>query len=121
MTTVHETLATVLARKWGVATTVNVNPAGNNVPTNVVTIMKNNPNRLAWILVNLGSTVILVAPLRAASATFGIQIPPNGGSIALLADEDFDMTGYEWTAISIGGGNQIFSIEVLTNPMGGGI
>jgi hypothetical protein len=117
MTTSHETLATVLARRWGVATTVNISPASAQLNSQSSQLFKQNPNRLAWILVNLSTTDVFVTPLFRATATRGIRVPSNGGFMSLLADEDLDMVGYEWFAIASLDLSPIFWLEVLTNPM----
>lgn len=113
-----ETLRSVLDRKWGVATTTQSSKPGDNIGGGSQVIFKQNGNRLAAVFVNLSALNVFLAPLLPATTAFGIWIPPYGGSLVLLADEDFDLTGYEWQGITdtIGGGAAYLSLEVLTAP-----
>ena len=73
-------------------------------------ILKNNPDRLTFTVVNLGATSMYVAWDRDVLATHGIYIAPNGGSFAMTADEDGELVGYELFGISITSANDIYTI-----------
>jgi len=77
-----------------------------------VTLLQNNPDRLGFIVVNLGATAMYVAWDPTVSATHGIYIAPNGGSFSMTADEDGELAGWELYGIAITSDNDIFIVEM---------
>lgn len=65
-------------------------------------ILKQDPRRVAFTLINLGAAAIFVRPMRAAATTAGIQIAA-GGSMSVTVRDDFHLAALEWHAISPGG------------------
>jgi len=78
--------------------------------TTVTSILPNNPDRLAVLLVNLGATAMYVAWDREVGADHGVYVAPEGGSFALIADEDGELVGYELFGIAITNANDIFTM-----------
>ncbi|MBA7578135.1 hypothetical protein ES708_19991 [subsurface metagenome] len=76
----------------------------------MTSIVPNNPDRLGFIIVNLGATAMYVAWDRGVLASHGILIAPNGGSFTMIADEDGELVGYELFGISITSANDIFTM-----------
>lgn len=108
-------LADIIQRTFGVATRTRVSDAGATIGVAISTILRQNPNRLAATIINLGGSAIYVAPLGAPSATRGIRLAPTGGSVILKWDEDFDVLGYEWAAIADAAGIAYFAIEIIAD------
>lgn len=111
-------LAHLIERQLGVATRHRVSDAGATVGVAATRILRQNPNRLAATLINLGAAAIYVAPLGAPSATRGIRLAPTGGSLVLRWEEDLDLLGYEWSAIADAAGTAYFLIEILADVGG---
>ena len=100
-------------RKFGVSTRAIQDPVTVLCPFAAsATILRNNPDRLGYIVVNLGTTAMYVAWDSTVSATHGVYVAPNGGSFSLIADEDGDLVGWELFGISITSDNDIFIVEV---------
>lgn len=59
------------------------------VSTTVAEILRNDPERVGWLLVNTGLVELEIAWLRPATAPSAIFIPPNGGSLTVNVREDF--------------------------------
>ena len=101
-----------LFKKLGVQTKANINPVVSSVGTSATKILNNNPDRLAWILINLGTEEIYVAFESDVSSNKGILVDKNGGFLVLTVDEDFHLVGYEVWAISPSTTNNIYIVEV---------
>lgn len=84
--------------------------------TTVTDLLKNNPDRLSFLLVNLGTTAMYVAWDRGVLATHGIYIAPNGGSFGLSADEDAELVGMALFGISITSANDIYCMVTEGEP-----
>lgn len=107
-----KTLTELLRERFGVQVGHRINPLVSTVGTGATALVGNNPNRLALVIINLSANVIYVAPDFQVSTTRGIRLSPNGGQIALVWDEDFNIVGYEWVGISDVGTNAVFVLEV---------
>jgi hypothetical protein len=109
------TLKDLLEKQFGVKTRVVINPMDvTAVGTSVTQILGNNPNRLAWMLVNLSPNDLYIAFERDVSVDKGIYLSPTGGTVKFLWNEDFELTGYEVWAVSTGADSAIYLVEVVT-------
>lgn len=59
------------------------------VTATVGEILRNDPERLSWLLVNTGSVDLEVAWSRPATGVDSIPIQANGGSLSVNVREDF--------------------------------
>lgn len=106
-------LADLLRDQFGVKTRPRVNPVVSQVETVATKLADNNPNRLALIVINLGTTAMYIGLDSEVSAEKGIYVGANGGSLALIWNEDFDMVAWEWFAVAITSANKVYVIEVV--------
>lgn len=72
-----------------------------------------NDDRVAFLIVNLGVNVAYILNAQDVSATNGILIGANGGSINTIYSEDFFLVGEAWYGIAPAGAVNILVIEVL--------
>ena len=77
-------------------------------------VLPNNPNRLAWILVNLSENTVYLALKSDVSSSSGIRLDANGGSAGMVWDEDFDVTGWAIYGVAADVNSAIFAYEVVT-------
>ena len=106
-------LADFVLRKFGVSTRAIQDPVTVLCPFAAsATLLRNNPDRLGFILVNLGVTAMYVAWDSTVSATHGIFIAPNGGSFGMGADEDGELVGWELHGRSVTSDNDIFIVVI---------
>ncbi len=103
-------LADYVKKKWGFAVHSRENPVTAVVGAGVTRILNNNADRLGAIIVNYDAVLMRVAPSRSVSATYGLPLDPSGGFIALEAEADGEMVGYEWFVYSDAGGT-IYILE----------
>ena len=104
----------LLERVYGVKTTHSINPEVAQVETTLTKILSFNPKRVSFILINLGANFLTVAPDPLVSATRGIYLVPNGGTLSMVWTEDFEMPTFEWFGIADTAACEIFVMEVLT-------
>jgi len=83
------------------------------VGTSVTRILRADPDRVAVILLNLGGNDLYISPDEAPSATRGIYVGANGGSVVMLWNEDLILVGNEWFGVAPGGTTQIFTVELV--------
>lgn len=107
-------LAGLLLERFKVKTRAIENPLVTSVGTTATLALANNPNRLAWILVNLSANIIYIALSNLVSPSYGIYLDPNGGVASMVWDEDFQATGWAIWAIAPAGASAVYSMEVVT-------
>lgn len=59
-------------------------------------ILKQDPERISFTIVNLGSVNVMVAPTQLVSANLGILLDPFGGWITTTFEEDGALPTIEW-------------------------
>lgn len=106
-------LADLIRKQFGVETYVRVNRLVTELETTVLLVVPNDPNRVSLFLVNLSTYTMYFAWDNAPSSARGVRVAPNGGTLRLVWDEDFDITGWEIWGIAAGASADIFTVEIL--------
>lgn len=107
-------LASILEETFKTKTRAVENPLITSVGVTAAQILANNPNRLAWVIVNMSANTIYLAFSNAVSATRGIILAPNGGSASMVYNEDFQPTGWAVWALASGAASAVYAYEVVT-------
>ena len=94
--------------KYGVSTVKEYSFTVYDTP---VLILKNNPKRFEFVVVNLGSQPCNIAFSPSVSLTFGISVPANGGIVSMRVEEDGQATCQEIYAISNAIGTTLYVQE----------
>ena len=106
-------LADYVFKKFGVGTRAIQDPVAVLCPFAAsAVLLQNNPDRLGFIIVNLGATAMYVAWDSTVSATHGIYVAANGGSFAMVADEDGELVGWELFGRAVTSDNDIFIVTI---------
>lgn len=79
-----------------------------------VRLVQNNPNRVEFTVVNLGTDSVFVSTSNQVSSSNGILIPANGG-MTVLVEEDGEVAGYDWYVIANSGTQQLFVQEEVAD------
>ena len=104
----------LLAQQWGANLDFEENPVTASVGVTDVVILKNNPRRLALIIINLSANTVYVRPgSNAASATAGIVLISGGGSLTMDPISDFNLASLEWHAIASGAASSIYVLGLI--------
>lgn len=108
------TLADLLMERFKVRTRAVENPRPTVTGAAAILVLSNNPNRLGIAMINLGANPIYVGLEGDTSATKGIRLDANGGSVSMIWDEDFQTVGWAWWAISPDGASRLYVLEVVS-------
>lgn len=76
-------------------------------------VVRGNPARIGFTLVNTGSLVATVQPRRAPVAGVGIRIEPNGGALIVNWEEDGEVVAWPWFGTATGGNSDAWLLETL--------
>jgi len=88
-------VAELIEKRFGMVTRANANPLVDEVNIAITRVLPNNPNRLAWIILNLSANNVFIALDNDCSPAHGILLTPNGGSATMIYEEDFEATCWE--------------------------
>ena len=106
-------LQELIETQYGVKTDIKINPLASQIETTVTNLLKPDPNRLAWTLINLGATACYVAFTPDVSTTKGVYVAALGGVFSLLWNEDFSLVVFPVYGIAVDAANAIYLVEVL--------
>lgn len=101
----------MLVNLFGIGTYERVNPVTDASAAAAAVVAHANPMRAMLLIVNLSANNVYIAPDNQVAADHGIYIAPNGGSVLLQWDRDFELCAREWWIISPAGASDIFVIE----------
>ena len=99
-------------KRFGFPTRAVENPVVAAVGTSALTVLRNNPDRVFWLVVNLSTNVVYVALARDVAATKGIRLDPNGGWTSMSVEEDGEAVAYEVFAKATGASSAIYVLEM---------
>lgn len=107
------TLHELLQAYFGLNTTYHRNPLVAQCAATLTRLISTNPNRLSLLLVNAGANRIYVSPSNQVAVGAGIILVPNGGTLSLTWDRDFEFVTSEFYGIGDGGVSNVEIIEVV--------
>ena len=99
---------------YGVKSTHKKSNTGYTVGATAVEMLKNNPNRVSFIVVNLSGNSLYMSTSPDVSSANGIYISPNGGRMILQWDVDFELVSQQWYGIATGAGSAVFILENIS-------
>ena len=102
-------LRELLADELGVATDSEVTSAQAGVAS--ARLMRQDGNRIAWLLQNLSAANLVIRLDREATLTAGIILAPNEWR-SMVYHEDFDLVGREWHVIASAAAADYYLLEV---------
>jgi len=70
-------------------------------------------DRVALLVMNLGSNNVYMALSSAVSSTTGILLAPNGGLVAFAVRDDFTLPSRAWWLIATVGSSQLYVLELM--------
>ena len=85
----------------------------SSVGTASVVAARNDPGRVALVIVNLSANTITVRPVNPATTTQGIRLGANGGAVAQNWQDDLILPALVWNAIASGANSDIFIVEAI--------
>lgn len=109
-------LHSIINERFGVRTRQAENRETVAMTTTAAIILRNDSSRLAVLIINLGPNEVLIRPNGLPSATVGMLAGPNGGSITLTVEEDFNLVGLEFQGIAAAGTSTLYILETVIEP-----
>jgi len=106
-------LADLIQRRFGVKTSTVKSPASTTVGTTVEKKLSVNPNRLAWLIVNLSANIVYLGWDNQVSSSRGIALAPAGGNAVCTPEEDFELPSEEVYLVASGAGSAVFIVEIV--------
>ena len=82
------------------------------VGTGVSTIIGGNPDRLGLLILTLSSNTLYVSIDNSVSATNGIRLGANGGSVALNVTDDGMIQTRTWYGLATGAGSSVYVLDL---------
>lgn len=79
-----------------------------------IRVAKANGNRLALLFVNLSASDIYISPIPGVSSTFGIFVPPLGGTFSISLYTDLILPSLEWYVVASADNSNYFAVEQLS-------
>lgn len=104
----------MLEALYGVKTYRKMSPFDTTVADTAEIVMDSNPMRLSFVIFNLSANPVFIAPSNTVDAHNGFYLAPNGGSIAVSWDIDFELASDRWYAIAPAGASEIFTLENIS-------
>ena len=99
-------------KRFGFPTRAVENPVTDTVKTTLTEILKNNPDRVFWLAVNLSDNEGYVALSEEVSDTHGIRLDAHGGYASMSAEEDGEAVAYAVYAVNITLEGKWFILEI---------
>lgn len=103
----------LIERELGVKTSSRQSDPASTISQAAVVIFKPDPRRLFFLFVNMGTGTIFLAPRPGVSATDGIFIPANGGTLSSSFRDDFILPALEWSGLGADANIPFYTLEVL--------
>lgn len=108
-----QTVASYIEKRWG--TRVRLVPLQTiAVLTTATRVVKNNPRRFQLTVLNQGTGSVFIGWDNGVTTANGLLLPPAGGSLSLVVDEDAELITYEMLAIAAAAGNNLSVWEIET-------
>lgn len=82
------------------------------VGTAVSTVIGSNPDRLGLLILNLSANTVYVSIDNSVSATNGIRLGANGGSVSLNVTDDGMIQTRTWYGLATGAGSSVYVLDL---------
>ncbi len=105
-------LEVLISQRFGIPTRPVINRLVSDADSAAKECLPNNPNRVAFVVVNFSANNVWILPRGDVSSTQGIPVPANGGTVVSLWDEDFHLTGMSWHCIASADDSAIMTLEI---------
>ena len=109
-----QTLDQLLTNEYGVNTHLSPDTKVVAVGVTVTALCGNSPNRVGLTFINLSGANIYVMTDNLVSASRGILLTANGGTLSLDWRTDFALVGYDWYALATGAASNLQVIALET-------
>lgn len=103
----------MVTERFGRPVTPFENRTVSQVGNTAIEILRQDPDRLGFVIINLSVNDLYIGPFQNVSATKGIKIPPSGGSAVIIWDEDFESVGKQWYGLASAAASAVLTTEYI--------
>lgn len=103
----------MLEREYGINTRMQRNFLTDVVGVLPIRVLSNNPDRLAWTIINLSGSDIALNFDRNVAALNCILLGSGGGGVNFVWHEEFELVGTEVWALAPLAGCNILALEII--------
>ena len=112
------TIRDLLEARLGTRFTPFTNRVVSSVGTSVIQVLRQDPSRVGFVIVNLSANVIFLTPIGTPSSSLGIRLGPSGGSVTTWWEEDGESIAWEWRGVADAAASAIYTLEYVIAPEG---
>lgn len=98
---------------WGYPTRLQETDVNVGVAGTITPLFANNPDRLAWEIINNGVAEVRYSSRRDVTSTTGRRLGADGGVSSMDVREDGEAVGYEQVAVSTGVACSVHVTEII--------
>lgn len=102
----------VSVKRFGFPTRLIENPVTDAIGLTAEPVLRQNPDRVFWLIVNLSVNVVYLAFDQDVGPTKGIWLDANGGWASMAVDEDGEAVGYGVYGVATGADSAIYVIAI---------
>jgi len=106
-------LQNLIEREYEIQTWVRINPEIDEATTTAQQVLFQNPDRIAFSIMNLGTENVALAPDERVAQDYGILLASNGGYVSMNWKEDYSLVGYDWWVVTASGTSKLLVLEVI--------
>ena len=99
-------------KRFGFPTRAVENPVVAEVGTDATEILKNNPDRVFWLTLNLSGNTIYAALSEDVGPAKGIRLDANGGWASMSVEEDGEAVAYAVHAKASAAASAIYVLSI---------
>lgn len=104
--------AEISKAKLGFKTRPIVNPVAATIGLTAAQVLRNNPDRIFWLVVNLGAGDVYLDLTSEVANTRGMYLSAGGGYASMQADVDGEAVSYEIYGIATIAANAVYVFEI---------
>ena len=108
-----ETVRDLLDALYGVVITPRFQRESNTAQLVPGRILKQDPSRIAFIIVNVGANDVGLTPLGQPAPVRSFILAANGGTFSAEWREDGEIVSQEWNAFAVGAPSAVLVVETL--------
>ena len=99
-------------KRFGFPTRPIENPVRATIGDTAEVVLKENPDRVFWLVINLSDNTVYVALSSDVGAAKGIRLDPNGGWASMSVEEDGEATAYTVYAKATAADSAIYVLSI---------
>ena len=108
-----QTIRDLLNQLYGVAIAPRFQRDADIIGTAVQLVLRQDPSRIAFIIVNVGSFDVGIIPRGQPTGQKSFIVAANGGTLSGQWDEDGEVVSQEWRGFANGGASSCLIMETL--------